>query len=146
MKAFFFILLAVFLYALQNVIIEQKLKQVQPLLALIHYFPIMLALTVFSLGIQFRGATIEWPSWTTIGFLALCAAIVFIADICFFNAYFNGGSLPMITTMTACLPVIATLIQFGITKQSPTTTQIIGMALAIVAIALVSYEVKPAPP
>ncbi len=144
MKSFLFILFAIILYGTQNVIVEQKLKNLQPLVVLLHCFPVMLLLTIVSLGVQSHGTQIVWPTGSALGFLGLSAVIYFVANVCYFNAFHSGGSLLLITTMTAFIPIVATLVKFAWVRHVPTTLQMVGMALAVVAVALVTMGNAPA--
>ena len=61
-----------------------------------------------------------------------------VADYCYVGAYNQGGTLLTITSIMLLVPVLASLIKFGLTKQAPNLWLVGGYLLAAGAVALVA--------
>lgn len=134
-----FATLAIVLYAVQNVILEQKLARV-PIAALIICFNIViLALAMSRWGfLRASGEAMAFPTGSLLVLTLAAGAVYFFADYCYLAAYANGGSLMSVTTVAIMLPVFASLVKFAWTRDLPNGWQITGYALAIAAVTLVA--------
>ena len=71
--------------------------------------------------------------------LAIVLGLIYTAgDYFFVSAYTNGGDVVTITCITVLIPVVASLMKFGITKHVPNLWQVSGYLLAAVAVLLVA--------
>ena len=145
MRSALFAIIGVFGYVIMNVIIEQRLKQASPLAT---------SLLMLACGIAFvlPAALAQWyfypkfvlPPLTDIRLLVVLGVAFAFADYFFLKAYNSGGSLIMISTMVALFPFFASLLNVAVGGDVPSTRQLLGWIVAVIAIILVS-EQKPAP-
>jgi drug/metabolite transporter (DMT)-like permease len=87
----------------------------------------------------------SFPTGTML-LLALVLGLIYtVGDWFFVSAYNKGGDLVTITCITVLIPVVASLLKFGITKSLPNLWQVSGYVLAAGAIVLVAKGsvVKP---
>ncbi len=141
-----FTLIAVCLYAAQNVIIERRLSTVSPLVMMVYYYGTLLPIVVAVLCLNRPlGLVVTTRTWSMVPFIAVAALLVFAADYCFFSAYHSGGSLQVISTIVALLPVVGSAMKFATGGGAPGPLQLAGMACAVLAVVLVSWPspVKP---
>jgi drug/metabolite transporter (DMT)-like permease len=139
MKSVIFACLAVMLYAISNVIIEQKLSKFSTVSILLCSYPLFLLISLVWLNSQkLSGATTTWPTRDLLLFVLLNAAFWFLADALFIGAYTNGGSLMTITTIVVMFPIFASLLKFLMTRNPPSLWHIAGWILAAVAVILVT--------
>lgn len=141
-----FALLAVFLYAAQNVVIDRTLKGVSEVvtLALVHWITIVVTWTIILTRGQ-TGIVLAFPStprgW---GGLALCAILLTAADLCYFRSYASpGGNVLVIPMLAVALPVFATGINALLGGSLPTARHVAAWALVALAVYLVSTAPSP---
>ena len=71
--------------------------------------------------------------------MAIGLGLIYTAgDYFFVRAYNHGGDVVTITCITILIPVVASLIKFGITKQLPNLWQVSGYILAAAGVVLVT--------
>lgn len=140
MKAVLFAIAATFFYALQNVIVERKLSNVQPLVNMMFFSGTIFLLSLLTCGVKnLIGFQANIPDSAQILTIVFVGVILFFADYCFFSAYNSGGSLIIITTLVVLLPVIASFIKYASTGEGvPSTNQLLGWMFAAVAVFLVT--------
>lgn len=139
MKSVLFAIVAIFLYALQNVIIQRKLSDVSPIGNMLFFqVPILtLVVTIFLLKNKL-GMEIKLPAQDQLAFVFSCSILLFFADFCFFSAYNTGGSLATITTIACLLPVFASFINFVCDGKLPSLTQVLAWIFATISVVLIS--------
>ncbi len=137
MKPVMYACLAMVLYSLQNVILEQKLAKYTNASLLFYFYIVMLPLTLaLILSLRVTKQPIIWPSGTAILIAIGVGAIYFFADYCFIGAYTNGGSLIMVMTIAMLFPVFASVIKYFWVGRLPNFYQIISYFFAAVSIIL----------
>lgn len=140
MKSVLFAVIAIFLYALSNVVVEQKISRVPPIINMVIFSGAVFFLSL--LTCLFRstlGVQAVLPDSSQLTAVIFCGLIFFFADFCFFSAYNHGGSLVIITTLTVLLPVFASFIKFVSTGDGlPSPAQILGWLFAVLAVFLVA--------
>jgi drug/metabolite transporter (DMT)-like permease len=80
----------------------------------------------------------NFPTGTFLVLAVVLGLIYTMGDWFFISAYNKGGDLVTITCITVLIPVVASLIKFGITKSLPNLWQVSGYVLAAVAVVLVA--------
>ncbi len=129
MKSSLYAVAAMFLYAVQNVIIERKLTHLSPITFLVFFY--IGTGTMIITAVIFRqplGLHLTMPAPHLWWIIALCGVLLFFADYCFFSAYHSGGSLMAVTTIVILLPVFASFIKWGLGGGMPGTRQFLAWA------------------
>ena len=130
--------IAMLCYAVQNVVIEQRLSRLSVTAILVVCYAIMLPLALVRFGmVRMAGETAALPTGALLAFTLVAGVTYFFADYSYLAAYTSGGSLMSVTTVAILLPVFASLVKFAWTRDLPNGWQLAGYALAIAAIALV---------
>lgn len=137
MKSILFALLALFLFAVQNVILEQKLAKYTAETLLVYFYLIMLPLAFLLLAYaRITNQTIEPPFGNAVLIVLGTGLILFLANFFYINAYTSGGNLLTITTIVILFPVFASVIKFAWVGGLPNLYQIGGYILAVAAVFL----------
>jgi drug/metabolite transporter (DMT)-like permease len=140
MKSIIYALIGIILYAVQNTIIDVRLKQYSTVSLLVGMYIILLPLGVgLFLYQKYMGQAMITPSGNDFKIVAFVAAMFFIGDFFYVGAYTSGGNVVTITILLVLMPVIGGLMKFWWLKESPTPYHFVAFvcaALAIVFIAL----------
>jgi len=139
MKIVLFAAMAVFLYALQNVLLEQKLANFNtaPILVYVYTAAFPLALVRFGY-LKATGQSIRVPSGMALAIALLAGVMLFFADLLYVGAYTSGGNLMTITTIVVLFPAFASLIRYFWVGGLPNRYQAAGYILAALAVLLVA--------
>ena len=139
MKTVIFSVVAMLLYAVSNVLIEQKLSKINNLTIIVCYTSVILVLAIVArLIIKTNSIEYNFPTGNLL-LIALSIGIMFtMADYLFIGAYTNGGDILTVTSIIALFPAVASGIKFLFTKEIPNWWQICGYLLAFIAILLIS--------
>lgn len=130
---------AMWLYGLQNVIIEVKLAKYTTMALLLFWYFAMVPLALAGLGyMYFTGQSIAIPNRTDAVIATAVAVMFFFADFFYVGAYTNGGSVLVVTTMVVLFPAIAQLIKFLWVGGSWNYYHIFGYLFAALAVILIS--------
>ena len=139
MKPILFTLVATACYAVCNVLLELKFSKLNALTLMILYASVIW-ISAFGMRqfVKTSDPSFRFPAGTLL-FLAIVLGLIYAAgDYFFVSAYTNGGDVITITCITILIPVVASLIKFGITKQLPNLWQASGYILAAGAVVLVA--------
>ena len=114
MRPVIYACLAVTLYAVTNVVIEQKLSKIHQIPILLCSYPLMLVLALAWFGkMSVNGDNATIPSGWLLLIILGNAAVWFMADFLFIGAFSEGGSLFTITTIIMMFPVVAAIVKFA---------------------------------
>ncbi len=139
MKSIVFALIATILYAIQNTLIDVKLKQYSTVSLLLGFYLILLPLGIaMFLFMKFTGQPISIPSGEGIKIVAVVAISFFVADFFFVGAYTSGGNVVTITIILVLMPVIGAIIKFLWVKEIPTSYHIVGFIFAALAVTFIA--------
>ena len=139
MKTVVFSILSMLLYAISNIIFEQKLSKMNNLTIIVCYTSVVLVLALIIRQIvRTDDVSFDFPKGNVLWFALGVGVIYTLADYFFIGAYTNGGSLLMITSIVALFPAVASLFKFLLTREIPNMYQISGYILAFVAIILIA--------
>jgi drug/metabolite transporter (DMT)-like permease len=126
-------------YALQNVIIEQKLAKYHVLSLLLYFYLAMLPLALAGLGyLKITHQPILAPTGNAILIALAVGAMFFVADLFYIGAYSAKGTLVTITTISILFPAVASIIKYVWVGGLPNRYQMIGYALAVLAVLCVT--------
>lgn len=147
MKPVVFACVAMAFYALENVLMEQKLTKYNALSLLVYFYLAMLPLALAGLGyLKLTNAQIVLPTGNAILLAMVVGVMYFFADAFYVSAYTTGGTLMVVTTIVLIFPAFASLIKFFWVGGLPNRYQIIGYALAVLAVLCVAKGNVPAKP
>jgi drug/metabolite transporter (DMT)-like permease len=127
----------VILYALGNVIMEQKLKPFTQFGIMTFCYVPMIFLTMGALGLmKLRGQAISFPSGNAVFFAGAIALTFFLADTFFFSAYTDGADAFTVSSIVLLFPAAASAIKYFWTGQVPNRYHIAAYVAAVIAVAL----------
>ena len=129
------IMLSTVLSALNNVIIDLRLKQYDPIGLILCLTTGMLPfvlLRVWQVGIS----NISFPKGNDVLFVLLGSLIYVITDICYFSAYNQGATVATMAVAVPLFPILAITFKALAIGQLPPSNQIISSVLAAIAIRL----------
>ncbi len=139
MKSIIYALAGLTLYAIQNTVIDVKLKQYSTLSLLVGFYLVMLPGGLILLAIQkYTGEAMVIPSGNSLKLVAVVAFAFLIADYFYVSAYTSGGSAVPITILAALIPVVCALIKFVWVGEVPTRYHIAGFTCALLAVAFIA--------
>jgi uncharacterized membrane protein len=139
MKPILFTLIATLFYAVCNVLLELKFSKLNALTLMIVYASVI---WISALGmrqlVKTNDPSFSFPTGTMLLLAVGLGLIYAVGDYFFVSAYNNGGDVVTITCITVLIPVVASLIKFGVTKSLPNVWQMSGYILAACAVLLVA--------
>jgi len=139
MKPILFALIATLLYAVCNVLLELKFSKLNPLTLMIVYASVIWISAVSMRQVmKTDDPSFSFPTGTLLAVAIVLGLIYAVGDYFFVSAYTHGGDVVTITSITILIPVLASLIKFGITKQVPNLWQVSGYILAAGGVILVA--------
>lgn len=134
----FLIILGMFLYATQNVLIDRYFKSVTPVVTILAYSIGLFAMSLIVLATRPFKMEVTLPVGIQFIAIAAACALVFCGDFLVFRSYHIGGPLPLITTAVATFPVFASLIRWIIGGPRPTSLHVAAWILVAAALYLMS--------
>src|ERR1041385_4243714 len=139
MKPILFTLVATACYAVCNVLLELKFSKLNALTLMIIYASVILISAVcIRQMVKTSDPSFSFPTGTLL-LLGIGLGLIYTTgDYFFVRAYNHGDDVITITCITVLIPVVASLIKFGVTKQMPNLWQVSGYVLAAGAVVLVA--------
>lgn len=138
-KPVIYALLAMMLYATQNVVLEQKLSKYHTIALLVYFYGVLLPVSAIVLmTLKITGQNPAMPSGNGIIIAILAGLIYFFADYFFIGAYTNGGDLLTITSIVVMFPVFASIVKYFWVGGLPNTYQVAGYFLAVLSVVFVN--------
>lgn len=130
---------AVLFYAFQNVVIEQKLANYDTFGVLMYFYLAMFPMALLGRFLKkMAGFPVPLPEGNMIILVLLLGVAYFLADACLFGAYTIGGDVVTISTIATLFPVAASAMKYFWTGELPNPYQMIGYALAFLAVVFVA--------
>jgi hypothetical protein len=130
---------AMWLYALQNVLLEVKLSKYSTMGLLVYWYFTLAPLALAGLGyLYLTGKNLVVPSRTDAPIVIAVGAMFFVADLFYVGAYTSGGKLLAITTLVVLFPAIAQFIKFAWLGGSVNYYHLLGYILAALAVIFIS--------
>src|SRR5262245_2976071 len=120
MKPILFTLIATACYAVCNVLLELKFSKLNALTLMIMYASVIW-ISAFGVRqlVKTDDPSFSFPVGTMLLLVIMLGLIYAAGDYFFVSAYTNGGDVVTITCITVLIPVVASLLKFGITKSLP---------------------------
>jgi drug/metabolite transporter (DMT)-like permease len=129
--------LAVLLYALGNVITEQRLKPFTQFGIMAYCYVPMVLMTFAALGfLKFRGEKIAFPAGDALYVAGLIAIVFFLADTFFFSAYTHNADAFTVSSIALMFPAAASLMKYFWTGSVPNRYHLAAYVVAVVAVIL----------
>jgi drug/metabolite transporter (DMT)-like permease len=139
MKSIVYALIGICMYAVQNVIIDVKLKQYSTATLLMSFYIVLLPLGAGLFFYQkMRGQQVIVPDKDAVLLIAAVAAMFFFADFFYIGAYTKGGNAVTITILAVLMPVLCAVMKFLWVREIPTRYHFIGFLFAALAITFVA--------
>ncbi|HEX6463674.1 MAG TPA: hypothetical protein VFZ98_04450 [Vicinamibacterales bacterium] len=130
---------AMWLYALQNVLIEVRLAKYTALGLLVYWYFTLAPLALGGLAWMYLShQTVKMPGWSDAGVAIAIGTMFFVADFFYVSAYTQGGSLMAITTLAVMVPIIAQLLKMAWIGGSFNRYHLIGYLFAAAAVLLIN--------
>lgn len=143
MKTVIFVVIAAVVYAIQNVILEQKMSKYSQPAILVYFYLLMLPVVcIWLLQMKLTHQPIVAPTGTMIWLALGLGAMYLIADACYLTAFTLGGNVITITTILVMMPVVASAIKFVWTGSLPNSYQVVGYLAAVAAVLLMAKGSK----
>jgi drug/metabolite transporter (DMT)-like permease len=140
LKSIIYALIGLTLYAVQNTIIDVRLKQFSTLSLLVVFYLTMLPLGLMLLVYQkYTGEQLTIPTGDSLKIVVVVAIMFFIADFFYIGAYTSGGSAVPITILAALVPVVCALMKFVWVREVPTNFHFAGFVCALLAVAFIAF-------
>src|SRR5256885_3367486 len=137
MKPVIYACLSVILYALGNVIIEQRLKPYTQFAIMAFCYVPMVVMTFGALTVlKLQDRKISFPTGDALYMAGLIAIVFFLADTFFFSAYTNNADAFTVSSIALMFPAAASLMKYLWTGQLPNRYHLAAYAIAVAAVAL----------
>lgn len=138
-KPVVFALLGMALYALANLILEQKFSKFNNLtLMCVYILPILLVAIIGRQLTRTSDPSFDFPVGLDLAILVMMGLIFAAADYFYIGAYTSGGDLLTISCIVVMFPVFASLLKFAWTLALPNMWQMGGYVLAAGAVLLIA--------
>jgi drug/metabolite transporter (DMT)-like permease len=137
MKQVIYVSFAVILYALGNVMIEERLKPFTQFGIMIYSYVPMLVMTFAALAVLKLGdKSISFPTGSALYVAALIGIVFFVADTFFFSAYNNNADAFTVSSIVLMFPAATSLMKYLWSGSVPNRYHVVAYAVAVVAVAL----------
>lgn len=135
-----FAVMAVFLYAVQNVLTEMELKEQGTFSLMVCFYSLILPLSILGMWLKDGNHNIfAIGDWRVILIAFAVGFSLFLADFSYLSAYTIGrGDVMTITTIAITLPVFATAIKCFLGGSLPNYYQLAGYILAAGSVVLLA--------
>lgn len=135
------VLMASFLYALQNSFVEKVLAGYNLIYVQIAFGGCLLAIsTVISFFVKLPGKAPFHPKEIVV--VLGISAIIFLADYFFLSSYEQGGNAFLVASLFTTLPVMAGVIRFVMTRHTPSPVEVIGMLVVVAGVMIFTFGSK----
>ena len=139
MKSIVYAIIGVVLYAVQNVLIDVKLKEYSTVSLLLGFYLMLLPLALgLFLYQKYMGQGVLVPTGDALKVVAAVAFMFFVADFFYIGAYTSGGNVVVVTIMLVLMPVIGALLKFLWVKEIPTPYHVAGFVCAMLAVVFIA--------
>ncbi len=139
MKPVIFAILAITLYALTSVVVEQKLGRFSNLaLTFLFTLPFIPLSLIFLSSSKLLNEEPVFPKGGYFWLTMLLGAIYFLADYFYIGAFTSGGNVITIATILLLGPVIVSIFRHFWVGGYPNTYQFLGYILVVIAVLLIT--------
>lgn len=143
MRPILYTVLALILYSLTSVAVEQKLAKFSTFTLVLLFTLPFIPLSLLFLGAQKAGGqAIAFPAGTFLWIVFGLGAIYFLADYFYLGAFTGGGDAVTIATIIVLAPVTTGIIKYLWVGGYPTVYRVLAYALAAASVLLVTIGQK----
>lgn len=140
MPAILYALIGIFLYATQNVLLDQKLRAFSaPALLLLFQAATAPLAVVALLRMKAAGEPILWPGAGSLLYVAAGGITYFMADYCYVSAYTRADANVFAVTVCAALMPVFVIVLTAPFGARPNAYQVAGMVFAAIAVGFVAW-------
>jgi drug/metabolite transporter (DMT)-like permease len=131
--------IAMFLYALQNVLVEVRLAKYSALGLMVYWYFTLAPLALLGIGwMYWSRQPVKMPNMADGGVAIAIGTMFFVADYFYISAYTSGGKLMAITALTVMVPIMAQLMKYLWVGGSFNRYHVLGYVLAALAVILIN--------
>ena len=132
-------LVAMWLYALQNVLIEVRLAKYTALSLMVYWYFTLAPLALIGIAwMYWSHQPVKMPNWPDGGVAIAIGTMFFVADYFYISAYTSGGKLMAITAVTVMIPAMAQFIKYLWVGATFNRYHLAGYLLAALAVLLIN--------
>jgi len=132
-------LVAMWLYALQNVLIEVRLAKYTALSLMVYWYFTLAPLALLGIGVMYLShQPVRMPDMKDGGVAIAIGTMFFVADYFYISAYTSGGKLMAITAVTVMIPAMAQFIKYFWVGATFNRYHLAGYLLAALAVLLIN--------
>src|SRR5262249_11380913 len=136
-KQVIYVSLAVILYALGNVMIEQRLRPFTQFGIMAYSYMPMIVMTFGALAVlRVQAKNISFPTGDALYVAGMIGIVFFIADTFFFSAYTNNADAFTVSAIVLMFPAATSLMKYFWTGSVPNRYHVAAYAVAVVAVVL----------
>ena len=133
------VVIAMFCYALANVILEQKLAQYQAITLIICWSGgILIIASAVRYAIKTPDGSYNFPSGQHVWWILVLVGLFFLADFFYVSGFTTGGNLYVLVCITMLLPVFASIMKYLWTGTPPNMWHLSAYATGFVTVLLVA--------
>ncbi len=137
MKQVIYVAVAVILYALGNVMIDERLKPYTQFGIMVYSYVPMLLLTFVALAVlRVQAKAVSFPRGNALYIAGIIGIVFFVADTFFFTAYTNNADAFTVSSIVLMFPAAASLMKYFWSGSVPNRYHVAAYAVAVVAVAL----------
>ena len=138
MKPILLINTAIFLFAVENVILWARLRDISPAVTLALFQSIAAALGWIALLFWQQFQPLQWPAAGQHLSILACGILLCAGNLCYIAAYSAGGSVALITTCAITITAYAVLVKWAMGYGWIHPMQFLGYGLVAVGVLLVA--------
>ena len=132
-------LVAMWLYALQNVLLEVRLAKYTALGLMVYWYFTLAPLALIGIAwMYWSHQPVKMPNWPDGGVAIAIGTMFFIADYFYISAYTSGGKLMAITAVAVMIPIMAQFIKYLWVGGTFNRYHLAGYLLAALAVLLIN--------
>ena len=137
MKQVIYVSLAVILYALGNVMIEERLRPFTQFGIMAYSYVPMVVMTFSALAVlKLEDKSISFPNGDALYVAGLIGIVFFVADTFFFSAYNNNADAFTVSSIVLMFPAATSLMKYLWSGSVPNRYHVAAYAVAVVSVAL----------
>ena len=139
MKSVIFALIAIVLYAIQNTVIDVKLKSNSTVSLLLGFYIILLPIAICHFSyMKLFGGGVVMPTGNSLLILGGVAVAFYVADYFYIGAYTAGGNVASVSIIAVLMPAVGVIMKFFWVKETPTPYHYGGFVFATLAIIFIA--------
>jgi drug/metabolite transporter (DMT)-like permease len=137
MKQVIYVSVAVILYALGNVMIDERLKPYTQFGIMAYSYVPMVVMTFAAIAVlKLQDKRISFPTGNALYVAGMIGIVFFVADTFFFTAYHNNADAFTVSSIVLMFPAAASLMKYFWSGSVPNRYHLAAYAVAVLAVIL----------